>query len=129
MKAALDAYTESVKNSDGKIVFLPFEGGNADSLVAAAKAAGAVGLALYDPTPAEGEEYDYVNVELTNYDVPVARVNLTEFNWMKQNNSTGTVSIKADWNRNNAAGEMSSFSVLGPDGRPLPEAGDHRHRR
>ena len=83
-----------MKNSDGKIVFLPFEGGNADSLVAAAKAAGAVGLALYDPTPAEGEEYDYVNVELTNYDVPVARVNLTEFNWMKQNNSTGTVSIK-----------------------------------
>lgn len=114
LEGGVYAYTESVKNSDGKIVFLPFEGGNADSLVAAAKAAGAVGLALYDPTPAEGEEYDYVNVELTNYDVPVARVNLTEFNWMKQNNSTGTVSIKADWNRSNFAGEMSSFSSWGP---------------
>lgn len=114
LEGGVYAYTESVKNSDGKIVFLPFEGGNADSLVAAAKAAGAVGLALYDPTPAEGEEYDYVNVELTNYDVPVARVNLKEFEWMKQNNSTGTIGVKADWNRNNVAGEMSSFSSWGP---------------
>ncbi len=66
------------------------------------------------------EEYDYVNVGLTNYDVPVARVNLTEFNWMKQNNSTGTVSIKADWNRNNAARRDILVLVLGPDGRPSP---------
>lgn len=32
LEGGVYAYTESVKNSDGKIVFLPFEGGNADSL-------------------------------------------------------------------------------------------------
>ena len=44
-----------MKNSDGKIVFLPFEGGNADSLVAAAKRPVLLGLALYDPTPPKGK--------------------------------------------------------------------------
>ena len=36
-------YTESIKNSDGQIVYVPFEGGNGDSIIAAAKAAGAAG--------------------------------------------------------------------------------------
>ena len=29
-------YTESIKNSDGQIVYVPFEGGNGDSIIAAA---------------------------------------------------------------------------------------------
>lgn len=46
-------YTESIKNSNGQIVYVPFEGGNGDSIIAAAKAAGAAGVVFYDPTPAE----------------------------------------------------------------------------
>ena len=91
-------YTESIKNSNGQIVYVPFEGGNGDSIIAAAKAAGAAGVVFYDPTPAEEAEWDYVDVELTSFDVPAARANLSEFEWMKANNDTGTVSVKADWN-------------------------------
>ncbi|MEI3072329.1 MAG: hypothetical protein V8T47_07560 [Oscillospiraceae bacterium] len=123
------AYTESVKNSDGKIVFLPFEGGNADSIIAAAKAAGAVGVALYDPTPAEGEEYDYVNVELTNYDVPVARANLTEFELDEAQQQHRYRQRKGRLEPQQRRRRDVLVLVLGPDGRPLPEAGDHRHRR
>ncbi len=108
------AYTESIDDSEGKIVFVPFEGGNGDAVIAAAKAAGAAGVVFYDPTPTEEEKWAYVEVEVTSYDVPAARANLNEFSWMKDNNDTGVVSVMADWNRNNLAGEMSSFSSWGP---------------
>ncbi|MFR0734208.1 MAG: hypothetical protein ACLSHU_08495 [Oscillospiraceae bacterium] len=67
-------------------MFVPFEGGNADSIVSAAAAAKAAGVLLYDPTPTDGEEYHY---ELTQFDVPVASTDQEQYQWMLQQDPEG----------------------------------------
>lgn len=105
-------FTDSLEEAQGKLVFVPFEGGNADSIVSAAAAAKAAGVLLYDPTPTDGEEYHY---ELTQFDVPVASTDQEQYQWMLQQDPEGDL-LRVDdlWNPSAAAGEMSSFSSWGP---------------
>ena len=105
-------FTDSFEEAQEKLVFVPFEGGNADQIVSAAAAAKAAGVLLYDPTPTNGEEYRY---ELTQFDVPVASTDRDQYQWMLQQDPEGGL-LRVDdlWNPSGAAGEMSSFSSWGP---------------
>lgn len=108
-------FTDSLTDAEGKLVCYAFEGGNADALVREAAAAKAAGLVLYDATPEnEDEEWDAVAATLTTYDVPVARVALSEYEWMLENNPGTSLRVDAFWNASSLAGEMSSFSSWGP---------------
>lgn len=106
-------YTDSFQNAAGKLVFWPFEGGSADSVANQAKAAKAAGVVLYDPTPAEGEEYNYISFTLSSFDVPMASTCGEEYNFMLDF-APAVLRVDAQWNASSVAGEMSSFSSWGP---------------
>lgn len=107
------AYTDSFQAAANKLVFVPFEGGNADGIAEQAKAAQAAGVILYDPTPAEGEEYNYIEFTLTKFDVPMVSTCFLEYDFMLGFN-TNTLRVDGLWNPSSTAGEMSSFSSWGP---------------
>lgn len=106
-------FTDSFQDAAGKLVFWPFEGGNADSVADQAKAAKAAGVVLYDPTPAEGEEYDYISFTLTKFDVPMASTSEEDYKFML-GFTPDTLRVDGQWNSSSVAGEMSSFSSWGP---------------
>lgn len=107
------AYTDSFQAAANKLVFVPFEGGNADGIAEQAKAANASGVLLYDPTPVEGEEYNYIEFTLTKFDVPMASTCFLEYDFML-GYKTDTLRVDGQWNPSSTAGEMSSFSSWGP---------------
>lgn len=109
------AFTDTWDDAAGKLVFAPFEGGNADSIAAAAAEAGAAGVLLYDPTVTAEEAYGYVDYTLTRFDVPMAATNLVQYDWMLQQGPEGGL-LRVDdfWNPSATAGQMSGFSSWGP---------------
>ena len=108
-------FTDSMEQAEGKLVFVPFEGGNADSIAASAAKAKAAGVMLYDPSPEAEEEFSYISFTLTNFDVPMVSTSYREYSWMlQQKPPENRVRVDAQWNPSDFAGEMSSFSSWGP---------------
>ena len=109
-------WTASFENAKDKLVCTPFEGGNADSLVQQAKEAGAVGVVVYDPTPADVfEQYFYpVSFTVTDYDVPVVATLAVNYDYFVSCNPAA-VFIPSAWTDNKLSGQMSDFSSWGPN--------------
>ncbi len=112
-------YTDSFDHAEGALVILPFEGGNADSLVEQAVAAKAAGVLIYDPTPDPDVPYSeflIVDYTLSRFDVPLAGTSIGNVDFMKNYGHTPghTLRVDAFWNASETAGEMSSFSSWGP---------------
>ena len=65
-------YTARWEDAAGKLMFVPFEGGNADSIMAQAVKAQAAAVVIYDPTPTQEEllENKYVDFSLTRFGGP-----------------------------------------------------------
>ncbi|MGM9640037.1 MAG: S8 family serine peptidase [Faecousia sp.] len=104
-------FTDSFEDAQGKLVFYSFEGGNADSVIAEAAAAGAAGLILVcDVAPGKPLE-----VTATRYDVPTCTTDLSMYNILKrQPPADQTLLVAGYWNPSPTAAQMSSFSSWGP---------------
>ena len=109
------AYTDSLQDAAGKLVFLKLTEENVDALVAQAVRVQAAALILYQD-PEHGQEKDVpVQFEQTDFSLPVASISYDNFNaFAKYPPSDGEIRVDQFWNPNQAAGEMSSFSSWGP---------------
>lgn len=112
-------YTDSFDQAEGKLVILPFEGGDADGIMEQAVAAKAAGVLIYDPTPdpnIEYSEYFIVDYTLSRFDVPFAGTSLGNVEFMQNYGHTPGNPLRVDlfWNASETAGKMSSFSSWGP---------------
>lgn len=108
-------FTDSLKDAKGKLLFYPFDGGNADSVIAEAAKAGAAGLILTVPEATEETGWSYVEVTATRYDLPTCVSDIAQYNWMvAQNPPEGLIRVDDVWNPSATAGQMSSFSSWGP---------------
>lgn len=110
-------YTTQWEDAAGKLVFVPFEGGNADSIMARAVQARAAAVVIYDPTPTEEEllVHKYVDFSLTRFEVPMAATNKPEYDFIwSQQPDKGLLRVDSIWNPSQMAGQMSSFSSWGP---------------
>ena len=120
LRAALNeqewGWTASFENAKDKLVFAPFEGGDADSLVQQAKEAGAIGVAVYDPTPADFFEmyFNPVAFTVTDFDVPVVAIVPTNYDYFVSCNPAA-VYIASAWTDSGMGGQMSAFSSWGPN--------------
>ena len=104
-------WCDSLQNAEGKLLFHPFGGGNADSLIQQAADAGAIGLALVYPTNQDWETF--VEIDATVFDIPVCKVADYNYSWMAEQ-APKTLRVEAAWNPLGTEGEMSAFSSWGP---------------
>lgn len=108
-------FTDSLDDAEGKLVFYPFEGGNADGVIAAAAEAGAAGLVLTVPELSEENNWTLAEVTATRYDVPTCVSDKGQYEWMlMMSPPKGIVRVDALWNPSATAGQMSEFSSWGP---------------
>ena len=110
-------YTARWEDAAGKLMFVPFEGGNADSIMAQAVKAQAAAVVIYDPTPTQEEllENKYVDFSLTRFEVPMAATSKSEYDFIWSNlPDKGLLRIDSIWNPSQFAGQISSFSSWGP---------------
>ena len=104
-------WCDSLQNAEGKLLFHPFGGGNADSLIQQAADAGAIGLALVYPTNQDWETF--VEIDATVFDIPVCKVADYNDSWMAEQ-APKTLRVEAAWDPLGTEGEMSAFSSWGP---------------
>ncbi|MGM9640198.1 MAG: S8 family serine peptidase [Faecousia sp.] len=108
-------FTDSFDDAEGKLVFYPFDGGNADSVIAAAVKAKAAGVILTGPQPTEENGWSFVEATVTRFDVPVCVSDVGQYEWMlMQGPADGVVQVDAQWNPSATAGQISDFSSWGP---------------
>lgn len=104
-------YADSFEDAEGKLVFFPLEGNNADDLAAQAAKAKAAGLILILPEDEEEE----IEISVTNFDVPMAVTDMSEYKFMLYYlPADGLLRVDGMWNPMDTAGEMSDFSAWGP---------------
>lgn len=103
-------FTDSFEGAAGKLVFISFAGGDADTLAQQAQDANAAGLLLVLPKGVDEPE-----LTLTKFDVPVAVTDQGEYAFMKYYVPEGEeIRVDDNWNPSDMAGEMSEFSAWGP---------------
>ncbi len=106
-------WSDDPSDAEGKLLFMPFEGGNADSLVEEAIASGAVGLVLVYPANEENMWGQLIEVTITNYEIPVCKMDGVQYGYVEFL-SPEPLRVDAAWNPMETAGEMSEFSSWGP---------------
>ncbi len=106
-------WSDDPTDAEGKLLFLPFEGGNADHLVDEAIAAGAVGLVLIYPATEENMWGQFIEMTITKYDIPVCKMDEVQYPYVEFM-LPETLRVDAAWNPMETAGEMSVFSSWGP---------------
>ncbi len=111
-------YTTQWENASGKLLFVPFEGGNADSIMDRAIQAQAAAVVLYDPTPDPSEpnsQYRVVDFSLTHFEIPTAATSKMQYDFMLvERPDQNLLRVDTIWNPSQTAGQMSSFSSWGP---------------
>ncbi len=107
------AWTFSTEDAEGKLLFVEFESGNCDELIAMAAEAGALGLVLVGQEPAIGNGYEYSEATATRFDIPTVVVGELVVGDMVEYNPE-TIHVYDTWYPNAVAGEMSDFSSWGP---------------
>lgn len=115
LEGARYVFTDSLEDANEKLVFYTFDGGNADSVIAAAAGAGAAGLVLIRPDPVEENGWMPVEVTATRFDVPTCVSDMKQYQWKQvQTHADDTVQVDALWNPSSIAGQISDFSSWGP---------------
>ncbi len=109
-------YATRWEDAEGKLMFAPFEGGNADSIMAQAVQAKAAAVVLYSPTVTEELPAGMpVKFSLTSFDVPMAATSRIQYDFIWYNlPDKDLLRVDTIWNPSQFAGQMSSFSSWGP---------------
>ena len=109
-------YTTRWEDAEGKLMFAPFEGGNADSMMAQAVQAGAAAVVLYSPTVTEELPSGMpVPFSLSSFEVPMAATSKIQYDFIWSNlPDQDLLRVDTIWNPSQFAGQMSSFSSWGP---------------
>ena len=109
-------YATRWEDAEGKLMFAPFEGGNADGIMAQAVQAKAAAVVLYSPTVTEELPAGMpVHFSLTRFEVPMAATSRLQYDFIWSNlPDKDLLRVDTIWNPSQFAGQMSSFSSWGP---------------
>ena len=109
-------YATRWEDAEGKLMFAPFEGGNADGIMAQAVQAKAAAVVLYSPTVTEELPAGMpVHFSLTRFEVPMAATSKLQYDFIWSNlPDKDLLRVDTIWNPSQFAGQMSSFSSWGP---------------
>ncbi len=125
-------WTDSLKDSAGKIAVIELTGENVDLLVSQAVKAKALALVVYRmlPDSLSWEASQATEFEQANFSIAVVGISCIDGNFLC-NSKTAPDQIRVDaiWNASETAGPDVGFFLLGSNRWPDPEAGNHRHRR
>ena len=109
-------YTTRWEDAEGKLMFAPFEGGNADHIMAQAVKSHAAAVVLYSPAITEELPAGMpVSFRLTSFEVPMAATSRIQYDFIWSNPpDQDLLRVDTIWNPSQFAGQMSSFSSWGP---------------
>ena len=109
-------YATRWEDAEGKLMFAPFEGGNADRIMAQAVQAKAAAVILYSSTVTEELPAGMpIHFSLTHFEVPMAATSRLQYDFIWSNlPDQDLLRVDTIWNPSQSAGQMSSFSSWGP---------------
>ena len=109
-------YATRWEEAEGKLMFAPFEGGNADGIMAQAVQAKAAAVVLYSPMVTEELPAGMpVHFSLTRFEVPMAATSRLQYDFIWSNlPDKDLLRVDTIWNPSQFAGQISSFSSWGP---------------